>query len=127
MSGWTIAWVGWALFFAVVEGMALANSRNSDTLSEHVWSFLGLRRDAIRNRPVTGWTKVRRVAVALFMLALGAHFLIGSDTVGNSVLIVTSALLAAVALGTGVVRFWRSRGAPPQKEETPHGTTDVQF
>src|SRR5688572_28063 len=105
MSGWTVAWIGWGLYFAVVEGVALANSRSGDTLSEHVWSFLGLRRDATRNRPATGWTKVRRIAVGLFMLALATHFLIGSDALGNGVLIGTSVLLAAAVLGTAAVRY----------------------
>lgn len=123
MSVWTVAWIGWGLYFAVVEGAALANSRSGDTLSEHVWSFLGLRRDDTRYRPATGWTKVRRAAVGLFMFTLGAHFLIGSDALGNGVLIGSAVLLTAVVLGTAAVRYWRRsrRGAPPQTKESPHG------
>ena len=41
MSPWTWAWIGWGVYFAVVEGMALFNSRPGDTLSEHVWAWLG--------------------------------------------------------------------------------------
>ena len=34
MSVWTWAWIGWGVYFAVVEGMALFNSKPGDTLSE---------------------------------------------------------------------------------------------
>jgi hypothetical protein len=112
VSGWTIAWLCWGAYFAAVEGFALANSRTGDTLSEHVWSFLGLRRNATWNRTATGWTKVRRVAVGLFMVALGAHFLIGSNAVGNGVLIATSIILALVVAGTGAVRYLRRSKSP---------------
>jgi ABC-type protease/lipase transport system fused ATPase/permease subunit len=120
VSWYTVAWFGWGAYFLIVEGMALASSTRGRTFSEHVWSFLGLglRRGATHDRPVNGWTKVRRIAVGLFMFALGAHFLIGSNTLGNGVLIATSVLLAAVVLGTGVVRhFRRPRAAPPQTGE----------
>ena len=44
MSGFTAAWIGWGLAFAVIEGIALFNSRRGDTLSEHVWTWLGVGR-----------------------------------------------------------------------------------
>lgn len=46
MSVWTKAWVGWSValaalivFFAVVEGWALARNLPGDTLSEQVWNL----------------------------------------------------------------------------------------
>lgn len=36
MSGWTWAWVLWGLAFAVIEGAALINKEQGDTLSEHL-------------------------------------------------------------------------------------------
>ncbi|MCX4976452.1 MULTISPECIES: hypothetical protein [unclassified Streptomyces] len=32
---WTTAWIAWTVFFAVAEGIALANKRDGDTLSEN--------------------------------------------------------------------------------------------
>lgn len=93
MSWWTVLWIAWGLYFAIVEGVALFNSRTGDTLSEHVWAFAG-RRSGAGKRPAT----VRRTAVGLFMLALSVHFLIGSDPTGNAALIVASVTLAIVAL-----------------------------
>jgi hypothetical protein len=37
------AWIVWAVAFLVIEGIALFNSTWGDTLSEHVWAFLGVR------------------------------------------------------------------------------------
>jgi len=34
MSGYAIAWLAWAGGFAITEGLALANKRQGDTLSE---------------------------------------------------------------------------------------------
>ena len=76
MSAWTWAWIGWFGYFAVVEGMALANSRSSDTLSEHVWQFIGIRRKGDLRQP-TGWTRLRRFLVLAFMAWLSVHFLTG--------------------------------------------------
>lgn len=78
MSAWTWAWIGWGIYFAVVEGMALSNSRPGDTLSEHVWSFIGSRYVADRpEKRITGWTRLRRFAILAFMTWLSAHFLTG--------------------------------------------------
>lgn len=106
-----MAWLVWGVYFAVVEGLALANSRAGDTLSEQIWAFVGARTRATAGRPVTGWTRVRRAAVGLFMVALGVHFLVGSHTVGNAALIGSAVVLAAVVAGTGIVRAAR-RHAP---------------
>lgn len=32
---WTYLWVAWGLIFAVIEGVAVANDKKDDTLSEH--------------------------------------------------------------------------------------------
>lgn len=116
VSWWLIAWVVWGVYFCVVEGLALANRRDGDTLSEHVWAFVGARRGSAAWRPVTGWTKVRRFAVGLFMVTLGVHFLIGSDTIGNAALIGSAVVLAAVVAGTGIARVVRAR-----RKDTDHG------
>jgi hypothetical protein len=77
VSLWTWAWLGWAVYFLVVEGMALANSRSSDTLSEHVWAFIGIRRKGADLRNPSGWTRLRRFLVLAFMAWLSVHLLTG--------------------------------------------------
>jgi hypothetical protein len=78
---WAWAWAGWGLYFAVVEGVALANSRGGDTLSEHVWAFLGIDRNTVGTpdpgRHPSGWTRLRRFLVLAFLAWLAAHFLSG--------------------------------------------------
>lgn len=91
MSVYTWAWIGWAVYFAVCEGLALSNSRAGDTLSEHVWAFIGVRtgrlktNDPLNPAPVprrpSGWTKLRRVAVITFMVWLTLHFTTGGQYV----------------------------------------------
>lgn len=82
IGGWfTVAWIVWALAFAVIEGVALFNSRRSDTLSEHVWAWLGVGRYSPKRRypavtPV--WTlRVARLAVVTLLVWLIGHFLSG--------------------------------------------------
>lgn len=74
MSWWTLLWLGWGVYFLIVEGMALFNSTKGDTLSEHVWAFLGFS-DGMRYP--TGWTRLRRFIVLAFMAWLSFHFLTG--------------------------------------------------
>lgn len=45
MSWFTLAWILWALAFCVIEGVALVNRQRGDTLSEHMWAWLGIRDD----------------------------------------------------------------------------------
>ncbi|MFJ2225548.1 hypothetical protein ACIOFY_36600 [Streptomyces anulatus] len=33
---WPTIWIGWTVVFAIAEGIALANRRDNDTLSENV-------------------------------------------------------------------------------------------
>lgn len=42
MSGWF--WVMWVVAGLVLEGIALFTSVRGDTLSEHLWVWLGIRR-----------------------------------------------------------------------------------
>lgn len=98
-SAWTLLWFGWGLYFLIVEGMALANSTSGDTLSEHVWAWLGLRNTT--EREVTWRTWIRRGAVLFFMALLAVHFVIGSNTVGNTLL-----AAAGIALGALVLIGW---------------------
>lgn len=74
MSGWTWLWLGWAVYFGLVEGMALFNSKKGDTLSEHVWAFLGFSEGV---RSPSGWTRLRRCLVLVFMAWLSVHLLTG--------------------------------------------------
>jgi hypothetical protein len=86
MSVWTLLWVAWGLAFAVIEGLALFNSRAGDTLSEHAWAWLGIKRRALwRRKPGSKATRVRptwtltalRVLFGLAMLWLGLHLTTG--------------------------------------------------
>lgn len=45
MDAYTIAWAAWGLIFAVIEGLALANKKEGDTLSEHVWKWFQSKKD----------------------------------------------------------------------------------
>lgn len=105
-SAWTLLWFGWALYFLIVEGMALANSVEGDTLSEHVWAWLGLR-DTV-DKEVTWRTWLRRAAVLFFMAALAAHFLIGTDGFVNTLLAAAGITLGMLVV-LGGIRHWLKR------------------
>lgn len=45
MNRFTLLWALWALAFCVIEGVALVNKSRGDTLSEHLWAWLGIRDD----------------------------------------------------------------------------------
>lgn len=74
MTIWTWLWLGWGAYFALVEGMALANSKPGGTLSEHVWAFLGYSGGV---KKPTAWTYLRRFLVLAFLAWLSAHLLTG--------------------------------------------------
>ena len=76
MTIWTWLWLGWGLYFAVVEGMALANSRAGDTLSEHAWAWLGYGGEGGYRRP-SGWTRLRRFLLLAGLAWLVVHLLTG--------------------------------------------------
>lgn len=78
MTAWSWLWLAWLGYFAVVEGMALANARSGDTLSEHVWAWFGTGRGpGPTGRCASGWTRLRRFALLAFLAWLVAHFLTG--------------------------------------------------
>lgn len=43
VTGWTLAWTAWILFFLVVEFAALRRKAPGDTFSEHWWSLFRVR------------------------------------------------------------------------------------
>lgn len=80
MSPWTWAWIAWGVYFAVVEGMALFNSTPGDTLSEHVWAWLGYAATGsgpLNLRKPSGWTRLRRFLTLAFLAWLAIHLLTG--------------------------------------------------
>ncbi|RLK22621.1 hypothetical protein DER29_0458 [Micromonospora sp. M71_S20] len=73
MGNYLATWLLWFLYFSVVELRALFNSREGDTLSEHVWQWFAVG----GGRPVTGWVRLRRVVLLGFVVWLGVHFVGG--------------------------------------------------
>ena len=67
MSGWQLAWLLWALAFAVIEAAALIRRAPGDTLSEQVWSLF------MPSRGERFW-RFRRFVLLAFMAWLVAHF-----------------------------------------------------
>lgn len=70
MSVYTIAWLFWFAWFAVVEGFALFHKDPDETLSGHVWKWF-----KIRDKP-RQWTW-RRAVLAGFLVWLLVHFVAG--------------------------------------------------
>jgi len=64
MDGYTIAWIAWLTAFAVIEGAALADKDEGDTLSEHVRKWF-----ATHTRP-------GRLAFAAVWLGFAGWFLV---------------------------------------------------
>lgn len=71
MDPFTWLWLGWLAVFAVIEGVALLNARNGDTLSENVRDWFGTK----AGTRITGWVRVRRFALVALMAWLSLHFL----------------------------------------------------
>ena len=67
-GGFTALWVIWGLMFAGIEGAALFNKKQGDTLSEHVWHYFSTKQKS------TGWL-IRRSALGVFLAWLVAHFM----------------------------------------------------
>jgi hypothetical protein len=75
VSGYTVAWLSWLGAFGVIEGMALFNKRDGDTLSEHVWRWFATGQGA-PSEP--SWSvRLRRFTLLAFMSWLSVHFLTG--------------------------------------------------
>jgi hypothetical protein len=79
VSPWTWAWIGWGVYFLIVEGLALFNSTPGDTLSEHAWAWLGYTTTGQRplTRRPSGWTRLRRFMLLAFLAWLSVHLLTG--------------------------------------------------
>lgn len=75
MSGYTWAWLAWLAAFGVIEGKALLNKRDGDTLSEHVWRWFATERGSTGTP--SAWMRTRRFALLAFMGWLTAHFMTG--------------------------------------------------
>ena len=65
-------WIIWGLLFAAIEGAALLNKKPDDTLSAHVWEWIG-----VNGRPKPTGYKYRRGALGAFFIWLIAHFFWG--------------------------------------------------
>lgn len=63
---WRWAWVIWITSFLVIEGLAIFNKTNDDTLSEFVWDFIVIN-------PI-GW-----IGIAILLGWLIKHFLFEKD------------------------------------------------
>lgn len=85
MTVFDYLWIGWGLYFVIVEGYALylntvekkAESKTRRTLSSLVW-FIGGTTEGYR-ADVWGW--LRRGALGLFLLWIVVHFLSGGQIV----------------------------------------------
>ena len=77
MSWDTWAWIGFGVYFVVVESLALARSRRGDTLSEHLWLLFG----TARGTKATAGAWVRRGVLVLALAWLSVHLLFGGAVV----------------------------------------------
>lgn len=71
-DAYTWAWGIWALMFVAIEGQAILDKRHGDTLSEHIWKWIGKK-----GYEKPKWYKARRGALGAFLLWLVAHLLTG--------------------------------------------------
>jgi hypothetical protein len=75
---WTILWILWGVYFAVVEGLALWREykRKADqaTLSETIWRWFAVKNPS----GPRWWVHTRRIILALFMVELTVHFVSGA-------------------------------------------------
>lgn len=77
MNVFTIVWIGWAVIFAVAEGIALFNNKRGDTLSEHMWALFRVPRPGQNNPMPDGWTRTARFLLLAGMCWLTVHFVTG--------------------------------------------------
>jgi hypothetical protein len=70
MNWATYIWIGLGAIAVLVEGIALLNKKEGDTLSEHVWKWLKVED---KSKKLTAW----RFFVLAFMLWLTGHFVFG--------------------------------------------------
>ncbi|MEU6056973.1 hypothetical protein [Streptomyces sp. NPDC047097] len=76
MTIWSWTWIVWLGAFCAIEGKALANRTEGDTLSEHIWTWFSTSRSAAAGQP-SGWVRLRRFSLLAFLAWLLAHFLSG--------------------------------------------------
>lgn len=72
MSGYTIAWIIWALAFAAIEGKALLSRQPGTTLSEHIWRWWHVRDPRPTPLVIAG-----RIVLLSIMVWLTGHFSFG--------------------------------------------------
>jgi hypothetical protein len=70
MSGYTIAWLLWIAMFFVIEVPAIVDKAPGDTLTEHVRRWFS-------TRGMSWQWRLRRLALAVFLLWLPLHFFLG--------------------------------------------------
>lgn len=66
----TVLWLIWLGIFIIIEGLALADRDEGDTLSEHVWKWFAIKGKG-------KWVTLRRLALVTLMVWLTIHFLTG--------------------------------------------------
>jgi hypothetical protein len=74
MNGYTALWITWIAMFFVVEFAALRDKKEGDTLSEHLWSWLGTDNQSGPSRKIFGAT-----ALTLFAVWFFPHILFGGQ------------------------------------------------
>jgi len=86
MDGYTIGWLGWGLYFVMLETVAIVKSYRQKrrigpykdgTLSAHVWVWFGTDKTTHANT----WAYLRRFALIAFMAWLSVHFIGGGQLV----------------------------------------------
>lgn len=68
----TTAWIVWLIQFGAIEGLALFNKAEGDTLSEHIWKWFSILDKG------TGW-RLRRFSLLASLAWLVAHLLTGGN------------------------------------------------
>lgn len=91
MNAYTWGWVGFGLYFAMLEGIALYQSGKAvgrgeedprDTLSEHLWVWFGINRKGTGvDRNVGAGARVRRIVLMGALAWLVVHLLGGGGIV----------------------------------------------
>lgn len=78
MNPWALAWCAWLAAFLVLEGVALLNKRDGDTLSEQFW-----RAFRVHDKRPTPLVIAGRVMLGLFGAWLTIHMVFGTMTLSH--------------------------------------------
>jgi hypothetical protein len=77
VSIFTVLWILWGVYFAVVEGLGLYRESKhlseDATLSEHIWHWFAVKNPS----GPRWWVHTRRVLLVLGMAELTVHFAAG--------------------------------------------------